>query len=112
MDTKEAISVFAALGQSTRLDTFLLLVAASPNGVQASEIAAAAGVPRNTMSNHLGILERAGLIRSERSSRQIFYSAELTQLANLTTFLMEDCCGGKPELCTPILSKLGQSDCA
>jgi DNA-binding transcriptional ArsR family regulator len=55
------------------------------------------------MSNHLAILTRAGLIHSRRESRQIFYGVELTGIRALVAFLVEDCCGGRPGACAPLL---------
>lgn len=108
MNSAEAVAVLAALGQSTRLDTFRLLVQNDPGGLPAGEVAERLNVPRNTMSNHLAILARAGLVRAERDSRQIIYRADLSRLTSLTAFLVEDCCGGLPDLCTPMLMNLGK----
>ena len=70
------------------------------------EVAKALDVPQNTMSVHLATLARAGLIRSERRSRIINYRADLDQLKALTLFLVKDCCGGKAELCEPLIAEL------
>ena len=58
------------------------------------------------MSVHLATLARAGLIRPERRSRIINYRADLDQLKALTLFLVKDCCGGKAELCAPLIAEL------
>ena len=50
MDDIETIAAFAALAQTTRLDTFRLLVAREPDGVPAGELARLMAVPQNTMS--------------------------------------------------------------
>ena len=60
MENIEAISALAALAQTTRLDTFRLLVTREPEGVPAGELARLMAVPQNTMSAHLSILSRAG----------------------------------------------------
>ena len=106
METKLAISALSALAQETRLDTFRLLVRHEPEGVAAGEIARQLDVPQNTMSAHLGILARAGLVRSERHSRSIIYRANLDGLRALTLFLVKDCCAGSPELCAPLIAEL------
>jgi ArsR family transcriptional regulator len=106
MDTNTAIAALAALAQSTRLDTFRLLVKNEPEGVPAGDLARALSVPHNTMSSHLATLSRAGLIRSERQSRSIIYRADVDVLRNLTLFLVKDCCGGSPELCGPLIAEL------
>jgi hypothetical protein len=39
---------------------------------------------------------------SERKSRSIIYRADLAAFQNLTSFMVEDCCGGHAEQCAPI----------
>jgi ArsR family transcriptional regulator len=86
MDSIEAIAVLAALAQTTRLDTFRLLVEREPEGVAAGELARLMAVPQNTMSAHLSILSRAGLVTGERHSRSIIYRANLARLREVTLF--------------------------
>ncbi|MBB3941495.1 DNA-binding transcriptional ArsR family regulator [Novosphingobium fluoreni] len=106
MEKNAVISALGALAQDTRLDAFRLLVHHEPEGLAAGEVAKALDVPQNTMSVHLATLARAGLIRSERRSRIINYRADLDQLKVLTLFLVKDCCGGKAELCEPLIAEL------
>ncbi|MFY9656617.1 MAG: metalloregulator ArsR/SmtB family transcription factor [Methylocystis sp.] len=106
MDDIEAIAALAALAQTTRLDTFRLLVTREPDGVPAGELARLMAVPQNTMSAHLSILARAGLVSSERHSRSIIYRADLARLRELTLFLLKDCCGGRPDVCAPLVADL------
>lgn len=96
----------AALAQPTRLDAFRLLVRHEPNGMAAGDIAYALAVPANTMSAHLGVLLRAGLITSKRMSRSIIYRADLDRISNLVLFLLKDCCEGRADLCQPLLAQL------
>lgn len=105
MESSDAIDVFAALSQSTRLDAFRLIVRHEPDGLPAGEIARVLGVPQNTMSTHLAILTRAGLISSERQSRSIVYRAEIDRVREIASFLVNDCCGGRPELCEPLIAE-------
>lgn len=106
MDTSTAVDALSALAQSTRLDVFRLLVRQAPDGLPAGEIARRLDVPHNTMSTHLGILERAGLVSSERHSRSVIYRVELPAVHDLVMFLLRDCCNGKPELCAPLIEAL------
>ena len=76
-----AILALAALAQSTRLDVFRLLVKHEPDGLAAGDIAKALAVPQNTMSSHLAILSRAGLVTARRFSRSIVYRADLNALS-------------------------------
>ncbi|WP_158810905.1 helix-turn-helix transcriptional regulator [Beijerinckia sp. L45] len=106
MDKEITILALAALAQATRLDVFRLLVRHEPQGLPAGDIARELAVPHNTMSTHLAILTRAGLIEAERHSRSIIYRAQLDQLRELTLFLVKDCCQGRPELCAPLIADL------
>jgi len=105
MEPFQAIDVFAALSQSTRLDVFRLLMDHEPKGLPAGEIARRLEVPQNTMSSHLAILTRAGLIESERRSRSIIYRAVVERVREIASFLVQDCCGGRPELCEPLVAE-------
>ena len=106
MEQENAILALAALAQPTRLETFRLLVKHEPDGLPAGVIARALIVPQNTMSAHLNILSRAGLVSSQRRSRVITYRAEMERLRELTLFLLKDCCGGNAELCAPLIAEL------
>jgi DNA-binding transcriptional ArsR family regulator len=106
MDMNSAIMALGALAQATRLDAFRLLVRHEPDGLAAGEVGRQLGVPQNTMSVHLATLARAGLIRAERRSRVINYRADFDRLKALTLFLVQDCCGGKAELCAPLIAEL------
>ena len=108
MDNLETIGALAALAQTTRLDTFRLLVRREPEGVAAGELARLLEVPQNTMSAHLAVLARAGLVRGERHSRTIIYRAQIDRLREVAAFLVEDCCGGRPDACAPILPMSGK----
>src|SRR6266850_4179767 len=94
-----AISALAALAQPTRLAIFRLLVKHEPVGITAGVIAETVGAPHNTLSSHLAILVRAGLLRSSREGRTIIYRTDVEGMQSLISFLINDCCNGHPELC-------------
>jgi ArsR family transcriptional regulator len=100
------VLVFSALSQPTRLEVFRLLIESEPAGLAAGEVARKLAVPHNTMSTHLGILTRAGLITAERQSRSIVYRARLDAVRELAGYLVQDCCGGRPEICAPLIADL------
>jgi ArsR family transcriptional regulator, arsenate/arsenite/antimonite-responsive transcriptional repressor len=106
MDNDVAIAAFAALAQPTRLDVFRRLVKVHPDEIAAGEIARACDVPHNTMSTHLAILTRAGLLRARRQGRTIYYHADIDGFRNLVGFLMRDCCNGRAEICAPLMAEL------
>src|SRR5262249_60414486 len=104
MESEQAILALAALAQTTRLAVFKLLVRHEPEGLAAGDIAKALAVPQNTMSAHLAVLARAELVMRERRSRSIIYRANLEAFAGLTSFMVEDCCGGRAGLGMPVFT--------
>jgi DNA-binding transcriptional ArsR family regulator len=101
-----AVDALGALAHETRLAVFRMLVVAGPDGMIAGAIAERCGVPPSTMSHHLATLERAGLVQSARESRLIRYRADYPGMRRLLTFLMQDCCGGAPEMCSGLMAGL------
>ncbi len=106
IDQEQALLALAALAQPTRLDAFRLLVRHAPEGLAAGEVARRLAVPHNTMSTHLAVLARAGLVEAERHSRVINYTAKLERFGALAAYLVKDCCGGRAEVCAPLLDTL------
>ncbi len=109
MDEKRTLAALSALSQKTRLDAFRLLVRAGRDGMLAGEIAARQGVRQNTMSANLAVLLQAGLVRNAREGRSIRYFADMDGMRGMLGFLMEDCCGGRPELCQPLISEIADA---
>ena len=106
MDSERALEALAALGQATRLDVYRLLVRVGPDGLPAGEIARRLGTRQNTLSTHLAILGRSGLVEGRRDGRTIRFAARLETMRALVAFLVEDCCGGRPEQCRSVLEML------
>lgn len=106
MGNESTITALSALAQCTRLDVFRLLVRHEPGGLPAGELARELATPHNTMSSHLAILSRAGLVSGERHNRSIVYRANLDRLSEVMTYLVRDCCGGRAELCVPLIAEL------
>jgi arsenate reductase len=99
-----ALAGLAALSQPTRLATLRRLMAAYPGSLPAGDLARACDAPHNTMSTHLGVLMRAGLVEVERAGRTMNYRADLAAFRQLVAFLTDDCCGGRAELCGDLSS--------
>jgi DNA-binding transcriptional ArsR family regulator len=104
MKTSQAVAAFAALSQETRLAILRLLIKNGAEGLPAGVIASSVGVQPSTLSFHVAALERAELLASWRVQRQIFYAPNFKGIRALLTFLTEDCCGGRPEICGDIFS--------
>jgi DNA-binding transcriptional ArsR family regulator len=105
MRESQALESLAALSQETRLRIVRRLVRGGTEGIPAGALANGLGISPSNMSFHLKELERAGLVAARREARSIIYSADYKTLNGLIRFLMEDCCGGRPEICTPALAE-------
>lgn len=105
METDDVILTLSALAQPTRLEAFRRLVSNYPESIHAGDLARQLNVPQNTASAHLAILTRAGLIEGMRQSRNIAYRAKLETFRRMTGFLLNDCCGGRSDICAPPIVK-------
>ena len=111
MKAKQALSAFGALSQETRLEIFRQLVRLSPDSIPAGDLAHELDVPPSTLSSHLAILQRAGLVQSRREGRIIRYGADLDGAKELVEFLVKDCCRGQPERCDQLINALLPACC-
>lgn len=111
MEPQSAVGALSALAHPGRLEVFRLLVRAGPEGMAAGDIARATGSLANTLSTNLNVLAGAGLIASRRDGRSIIYAAGYDRMRELLAFLMEDCCGGNPEICAPLAAIAEHAAC-
>jgi DNA-binding transcriptional ArsR family regulator len=98
---QDAVTALAALAQDNRLDTYRLLVQAGPEGMPAGQVAAALGLPPNTLSFHFDRLRQAGLVTVRRDGRSMIYAARYDTMNALLGYLTDNCCGGAPEQGVP-----------
>ena len=103
MEIKAAVASLAALAQETRLSIFRLLVEAGPEGISAGRIGERLEVPAATLSFHLKELARAGLVSSRQERQFIYYAVDFERMAELMTFLTQNCCQGMPEKCLTVV---------
>jgi ArsR family transcriptional regulator, arsenate/arsenite/antimonite-responsive transcriptional repressor len=106
MNEKTAIEALTALAQPTRIDVFRRLIKSYPDEIAAGEIARQCKARHNTMSTHLAILTRAGLVSVRKEGRMMHYSANLVGFQALMAFLLQDCCQGRAEICAPLVAEL------
>ena len=92
MDIQEAIIIFDALSQETRLRVFRMLVKAGPEGLPAGALSDSLGIPHNTMSFHLNHLSNTKVLSSRRAGRSVIYSANFEMIRTLIDFIVKDCC--------------------
>jgi DNA-binding transcriptional ArsR family regulator len=106
MDQSAAVLALAALAQDTRMSAFRRLMAAYPDSIGAGDLARGCKVPQNTMSTHLAILTRAGLLQVERDGRQMNYRTDLDGFRGVVMYLAKDCCDGRSDLCASLVADL------
>jgi ArsR family transcriptional regulator len=99
MSESRPVVALAALAHEHRLRIFRLLVREGPSGLPAGEIAARVGISATNTSFHLKELDRAGLVRATRDGRFVRYAIYVEGMRQLLSYLTEDCCQGRPELC-------------
>jgi ArsR family transcriptional regulator len=90
MENNAAIAALSALAQETRLAIFTML-ARDCAGLSAGDIGLRLNIPLATLSYHLSLLRRAGLVSSRRHARMIMYSANPDAIDGLIEHLIKNC---------------------
>lgn len=103
MKVVEAVTLLAALAQETRLSIYRLLVEAGPDGFSAGHIGEQLRVPAATLSFHLKELAHAGLITARHDKQFVYYAADYERMAELMTFLTQNCCKGMSRACLSVV---------
>ena len=111
MEIDDATKRLAALAHDARLSVFRLLVKAGAEGMAAGDIARKLDIAANTLSAQLLMLANARLVQARRDGRSIIYSVNFDAMRDLLVFLTEDCCGGRPEVCTPLAETVNRALC-
>lgn len=101
MEESQVVKALAALAQPVRLRLFRALVVTGPQGLTPGTMAEGLGISASALSFHLKELVHAGLIRVERSSRNLIYRAEFGQMDALLGYLTDNCCEGAACLAAP-----------
>ena len=84
--------MLAAMGTEPRLRIVRLLLSAHPDGMVVGEIQTELGIPPSTLSHHLEKLKNEDLVKVQRESTFLRYSANAEALQDLLTFLYAECC--------------------
>ncbi len=111
MKASDAVGALSALAHEGRLTIFRELVQAGPDGVAAGEVSRRVGVAPSTLSASLTVLSHAGLVSSRREGRSIIYAAAYDRMTDLLSYLVKDCCNGRPEVCAPLAAIIEQPAC-
>lgn len=99
MKSPEVIQALSALASEARLAVFRLLVKRGPDGYTPSELVERLGIPAPTLSFHLKGLVQAGLVKSRRESRNLYYSPDFDCMHGVIGFLTENCCSLSDDAC-------------
>ena len=84
--------MFSAMGTEARLRIVQLLLTAHPDGLVVSEIQEELEIPGSTLSHHLEKLRSEDLVRVQRESTFLRYTANTEALQELLRFLYAECC--------------------
>jgi ArsR family transcriptional regulator len=95
-ETEEQVArfadMFSALGTEQRLRIMRLLLSAHPDGMVVGDIITELGMAASTLSHHLDKLKNEGLVKVQRESTFLRYSANAEGLQELLGFLYAECC--------------------
>ena len=98
MDRSKALAALSALAHETRLDLIRLLTPQGDEGMAAGQIAETLGIAAPRLSFHLSALEQAGLLRSRKVARNVFYSVDPAGIGRTISYVLNDCCSDNPEV--------------
>ena len=99
METPRVIESLSALAHEHRLAIYRLLIERGSQGLAAGMIGERIGLAPSSLTFHLQALQRAGLIRSQRASRQLIYCADFGAMRGLVSYLTDHCCVESGEEC-------------
>ena len=101
--------MLAAMGTEPRLRIVRLLLSAYPEGLVVGEIQADLGIAPSTLSHHLEKLKNEDLVRVQRESTFLRYSANAEALQELLTFLYAECCTRSKAIRPEAIVQLGKT---
>jgi ArsR family transcriptional regulator, arsenate/arsenite/antimonite-responsive transcriptional repressor len=84
------VEAFKALAHISRLQVFFVLVKAEKE-MSVGEIQEAVEIAGPTLSHHLDILRRAGLVESRKEERYVYYTVKQERVTALVR-LLTACC--------------------
>jgi len=96
MKSSDAVSALKALAHPNRLALYRLLVQAGDGGSTVGTLQIGTRHAAATLTNHLNVLRRAGLVSDRRDGRSIWCCADYARMNALLAYLTENCCGGAP----------------
>lgn len=77
--------VMKVLGEEARIDILNIL---GKKELNVSEIADKMKISRPTVSHHMQVLKRAGVVQSRRDGKEIYYSVDMSALTSLARVIL------------------------
>jgi ArsR family transcriptional regulator, arsenate/arsenite/antimonite-responsive transcriptional repressor len=84
--------MFSAMGTEPRLRIMQALLSAHPEGLVVTDIQEELNIPNSTLSHHLEKLKNEELVKVQRESTFLRYTANTEVLQELLRFLYAECC--------------------
>jgi DNA-binding transcriptional ArsR family regulator len=94
MDIELVTRCLAELGNRTRLELFMLLVRAGPDGLTIGELRQRQAIPASTLAFHLRGMVGVGLVKQERHGREVRCRPDFDLLNAALAFVKSECCKG------------------
>jgi DNA-binding transcriptional ArsR family regulator len=98
MEQSRVLAALSALSHDRRLEIVRLLSGRGSDGLCAGDIAKATGLSASALSFHLTALSDADLVKPSREGRHIRYRLCFGQMGAVFGYVLNDCCGGSPEV--------------
>lgn len=94
---EDAAARLEALGNTTRLEVYRLLVRAGDDGLAVGAVQRRLGIAASTLSHHLRSLVTVGLVAQERRGTTLQCRAVYPVMQELISFLADECCADAGE---------------
>jgi ArsR family transcriptional regulator len=92
MNIQDAAQCFSNLGHQRRLEIMHLLIKAAPNGLSMGKIASQTKIPDSTLTHHVILLEKTGLITRQQENQSILCTVNIKLIKKLANYLLDECC--------------------
>ena len=98
MDIETLAARLDALGNPTRLGAYRALVRAGHPGLSVGALQDKVGIAASTLSHHLGLLVRVGLVRQDRLGTTLQCHADFVVMQAVVAALQAECCRDEADL--------------
>lgn len=92
MEITQAAAQLEALGNTTRLRIFRILVQAGVQGIPVGQVQKLLDIPASTLSHHIAKLVQSGVVVQRRESRTLYCHADYKAMQQLISFMVDKCC--------------------